>query len=285
MCAPLTALVPTALLATLAAGCSGGVGQALSSGCLAGCETAPVAATSASRRPVRDPGKPAADAGLTMVWLHHSTGDRLLQGGLRAGIEDNNIAFFDINYHEARVDGYVIGDHTDPPDFPAIFNDARRLETVITWELPDDRQHDIVMFKSCFPASNITSDEELQNRKRLYSSLLPTFRAHPEILFIPMSTPPLVRSRTTPAAAARARAFARWLTTAYAADLPSVQAFDLFDALAVRPGHDGANTLVPQYAASPSDSHPSRAGGRAVTRLFVPWLNQAIRRAGLVRRK
>jgi len=267
-------------LLPVAAGCSTGVGRALASGCLAGCESVPASQTSQARRPVSDPGPPPA--GLTMVWLHHSTGDRLLDGGLRAALEENKIAFYDINYGEARVGDYVIGDHTDPPDFPRVFNTPAHLEALATWELRG-RRHDIVMFKSCYPASNIESDAALEELKRIYRSLLPTFRAHGRTLFIPMSTPPLVRSATTPAAAARARAFARWLTGPYAEGLANVQVFDLFDALAIRPGHPDENTLAPQFASSAEDSHPSRAGGQAVARLFIPWLNRAIRRAGLKR--
>jgi hypothetical protein len=137
------------------------------------------------------------------------------------------------------------------------------------------------MFKSCYPSSNLTSDAQLAMYRRCFDALLPTFEAHPDTLFIAMSTPPLVKANTTPDAARRARSWAGWLLTEYAPGRRNVKVFDLFDALAVAADRPDANTLVPQFAQSRRDSHPSPEGARAVTRLFLPWFNRAVREAGL----
>jgi hypothetical protein len=244
-----------------------------------GCKgQAPVEHTSLVRSPGADPGKPSKP--LSMVWLHHSTGDALLKGGLLSALMGDNLAFHDINYSEATVDGYVIGDHTDVPEWPKTFNTPRFFDTVTTWELSGGKHHDVVMFKSCFPNSEITSDAMLDDYKRTYSELLPTFKAHPEMMFVAMSTPPLVKAETEPAAAARARKFAGWLTTEYAAGVKNVKVFDLFNALAILPDKPDANTLAPQFAVARKDSHPSHEGAQAVTRQFIPWFNRAVREAG-----
>lgn len=245
-----------------------------------GCKAAvPDDHTSLVRSPGADPGKPSRP--LSMVWLHHSTGDRLLRGGLFEALKNDGLTFHDINYEEATVDGYVIGDHTDIGDWPKTFNTPKFFDTLKRWELGGDKpHHDIVMFKSCYPNSNITSDAKLQEYKRHFSSLLPTFQANPDILFVAMSTPPLVKANTTTDAAARARQWSRWLTAEYASGVKNVKVFDLFEALAIADGKPDANTLVPQFASGRGDSHPSTEGARAVTRLFVPWLNNAVRAAG-----
>jgi hypothetical protein len=232
---------------------------------------------------VRDPGPNPGHAhrNLSMVWLHHSTGDALLKGGLRAALDADGILFHDINYEQARVDDYVIGDHTDTADWPRTFNTPKYFDVVKTWELRANAQHDIIMFKSCFPNSAITSEDMLSDYKQQYSSLLPTFRAHRDIVFIAMSTPPLVKAATNPDDAKRARRWARWVTTEYATDVKNVKVFDLFDALAIPEGKPDENTLVPQFAKAADDSHPADDGARAVTRLFIPWLNRAIRETGL----
>jgi len=236
--------------------------------------------TSLVRSPGADPGTPSRP--LSMVWLHHSTGDRLLRGGLLEALKADRISFHDINYKEAVVDGYVVGDHTDVDDWPKTFNTPNLFDTVKRWELNGDKQHhDIVMFKSCYPNSNIKSEAQLQQYKQVFSSLLPTFQANPDVLFIAMSTPPLVKGNTTPEAASRARSWARWLTTEYAPGAKNVKVFDLFEALAIAEGRPDANTLVPQFASGRGDSHPSPEGARAVTRLFIPWLNRTAREAGL----
>jgi hypothetical protein len=249
---------------------------------LVGCTkpTVPDDQTSLSLTPGADPGKPAQK--LSMVWHHHSTGDSILEGGLLAALRANQIDFHDINYKEAVVDGYVIGDHTDPPDFPKNFNTPKYLDVIKSWELKGDKkQHDIIMFKSCFPSSNIKDDAMLEQYKGYYNSLLPTFKANPGILFIAMSTPPLVKAETKPDRAARARSFAKWITGEWAKDVKNVKVFDLFNALAILEGKPDANTLVPQFAESKNDSHPTPKGAQAVTRLFIPWFNQAVREAGL----
>jgi hypothetical protein len=139
------------------------------------------------------------------------------------------------------------------------------------------------MFKSCFPSSDIESDKMLDEYKGYYNSMLPTFKENTDILFIAMSTPPLVKAETSPENAARARTWSKWITTEYAKDLPNVQVFDLFNALAVLEGKPDANTLAPQFAEGKQDSHPSPAGAKAVRRMFIPWFNRAIRAAGVIK--
>lgn len=249
---------------------------------LTGCDrSVPEEQTSLVLDPGVDPGPPPEP--LTLMWQHQSTGNRILDGGLREALEENNIDFYDIDHQEGDVDGYVIGEHTKPRDFPTNFGTPKYFEVLRTWELGEKKsQHDIIMFKSCYPASDIETDEELERYKGWYSSLLPTFRAHPDIVFIAMSTPPRVKSQTTPEEAARARRWSKWITTEYAKDVKNVRVFDLFDALAIREGYPDENTLVPQFAQSVNDSHPSPLGGAAATRLFIPWLNRVVRESGLV---
>ena len=83
--------------------------------------------------PGPDPGKPGQR--LTMVWHHHSTGEKILNGGLLDALSENNIDFYDLGYGDASVDGYVIGDHTDPPDFPKNFNTPEYFDTIKKWGL------------------------------------------------------------------------------------------------------------------------------------------------------
>ena len=89
---------------------------------LSGCRRAvPKEHTSLVQNPGKDPGPPSRR--LSMNWLHHSTGQNILEGGLLLALKRNNVDFYDMFYGEGKADdGYVIGDHTDPPDFPKNFN-------------------------------------------------------------------------------------------------------------------------------------------------------------------
>jgi hypothetical protein len=120
----------------------------------------------------------------------------------------------------------------------------------------------------------------LDEYKQHFNALIPTFQANPDILFLGMSTPPLVKAKTTPDAGRRAREWAHWLTSSYARDVKNIRIFDLFDALAISPDKQDGNTLVPQFAKGNKDSHPVAEGARAVTRLFIPWFNRTVRETG-----
>ena len=225
-----------------------------------------------------DPGKPAKE--ISLVWMHHSTGDNILKGGLKAALDSNNVKFHDINYKEAEVGGYVVGDHTDPQDFPKAFNTPEYFNAIKSWELDKEKKHDVVMFKSCFPSAQIKDDEMMENYKKYYTSMIKVFEENPDILFVGMSSPPLVRGETTPENAKRAREWSTWLTQEYSKKAKNVRIFDIYNALAIREGYPHENTLVPQYAEDKWDSHPTDAAAKAVTRMFIPWLNRTLQETG-----
>ncbi|MCX6646024.1 MAG: hypothetical protein NTY09_06675 [bacterium] len=89
------------------------------------------------------------------MFLHHSTGDGFMfDGGMEQLLAD---AGFEV-HHRTYGDGWV-GDNTDPVNFPETFTE--HFDDLISWNLPEGERYDIVAFKSCFPASNICSDEDL----------------------------------------------------------------------------------------------------------------------------
>ena len=215
-------------------------------------------------------------------FIHHSVGMNLwLRGPLAVELYKHNYMPYDMFYGEGKVDGYVIGDHTDIPDWPVDFNTPKYFRVMYTWELKGGRHHDVMAFKSCFPNSDIESEAKLERFKECYRSLLPTFKAHPDTLFIPFSTPPLNPASTSKANAARARRLANWLKYEYSAQLPNVIAFDFFHILANPPDHPTEPNMLRKEYRSGTDSHPTKAGDQAVTRLFLPFLNAALRAAGL----
>jgi len=139
------------------------------------------------------------------------------------------------------------------------------------------------------------------NAKAAYTALLSEFAEHPEILFVAMTTPPVVgklspeplwkflarkilrRPLPKPSAAGHlAREFANWLKaeTGWLATYKhkNVVVFDYYDILTA---HGKSN-----YAEFPSgggnNSHPNTVGNTQAARAFVPFLNKAVRRAGLI---
>ncbi len=215
-------------------------------------------------------------------FIHHSVGQNLwIRGPLIVELYKQNYMPYDMTYTEGKVDGYVIGDHTDIPDWPTNFNTPKYFQVMYTWELKAGGHQDIIAFKSCFPNSNIESEARLEEFKKDYLSLLPTFKAHPEVLFVPFTTPPLNPASTTKENAARARRLANWLKYEYSAMLPNVIAFDFFDILANPPTDPNEPNMLRKEYRSGTDSHPTKEGDQAVTRAFLPFLNAAMRASGM----
>ncbi|MCX6646023.1 MAG: hypothetical protein NTY09_06670 [bacterium] len=98
--------------------------------------------------------------------------------------------------------------------------------------------------------------------------------AHPEILFVAFSTPPLTPASTEPECAARAREFNNWLTGEFVDGETNLVAYPLFEILA---GDDSSrrdyNCLRAEYTGEdPEDSHPNHDANVVVAENFTEWL-------------
>ncbi|MCK4719896.1 hypothetical protein KAU08_04520 [bacterium] len=210
--------------------------------------------------------EPPTDHDPRFVFIHHSVGSGFLYtGGMWDLLEAAGFEVHDRTYG----DGWV-GDNTNPNHWPITF--TTYYDDMISWELDEGQYYDIVAFKSCYPASAIGSDEELLEYYGYYEAVKAVTEAHPETLFIPYSTPPLVPANTDEDDAARARIFANWLTGAYD-DTGNLAAYDVFNILAGDdPGSGDFNRLKYAYTDSPTNSHPNAAGSTAVAEDFTAWL-------------
>jgi hypothetical protein len=213
--------------------------------------------------------------------------------------------------HEASY-GSRIGQKTDLFDWLPKFR--LEMEAVLTCDLQDASHHDgrrnqIVAFKSCFPNNSFRAEGEppgspngpdltVWNAKAAYAQLLDEFRKHPEVLFVCVTAPPLapksqpsplwkrvakwILRRKKPAArACLAREFNNWLAGKdgwlKCTSLANVAVFDYFDILT----DHGKSDLSAYPTGGGYDSHPSRDGNAKAAEAFVPFLNRAVRRAGL----
>jgi hypothetical protein len=256
----------------------------------------------------------ATGLGENLTFVHHSVGFNWLNSGLREGLLAKSYIAeqYDI-YYGTVVEpdagrpnslGAVPGDNTNLNHWILWFNDYfQALET----DAAGDHSR-IIMFKSCFFNSNIGQDgtepgdpfdeeKSLANYKAVYrhpdgsgstynhdgysyKALEDVFAAHPDILFIPITTPPLVyepAQATSDEWAHRVRLFSNWLKedwlAAYNAAHPglnNVAVFDLFDLLAYPDDHDQhPNRLRAEYGGESGDSHPNNAGNAAATAAFT----------------
>jgi hypothetical protein len=245
---------------------------------------------------------PGSDVGTNSICSTSPSG-----GDLRARLEQASYVVHEASY------GSRIGEHTDLFDWLPKFRES--MDAILACaqqdsKLPDRSQNNIVMFKSCFPNNTFVAegtspgnsqgpDLTVWNAKAAYIPLLSEFRKHPEVLFVCVTAPPLApngpadplwkraakkilgRGRPLDVSAPLAREFNNWLaaTNGWLKDYPltNLVVFDYFDILT-----DGGASNLSRYATGGGfDSHPSSEGNRKATAAFIPFLNRAVRRAGL----
>jgi len=222
-----------------------------------------------------------------IVFLHHSTGANLIrQGGVRERFAEAGYQFWDHGYNAqglTRPDGTSAGynydipnDNTDPEGFAHIFS-----QQLYSW--PQNAfsglmQHEVVVFKSCFPASQVTSDAQLEQYKAYYLQMRKVMDQHADHIFIVVTPPPLNPAATEAETAARARAFAEWLKSdGFLAGHPNVFTFDFFDLLAKDdPASPDYSMLREAYRRTGNDSHPNEVANETISPLFVDFVIEAI---------
>jgi hypothetical protein len=243
-----------------------------------------------------------ADEVARCIWRSHPEG-----GNVRELLRGQGYQVHEASYASA------LGERTDLFDWLPKFRD--QMDRILTCDqndrsYADGEKNDVVVFKSCYPNNRFVAEgmapgdpsgPELTvwNARAALSALLPELQKHPETLFVFLSVPPqapapkvplwkwaLKKVLGKPAHAevlARQSALARQFNDWVVAEdgwlrgypLENVVVFDLFGSLA----SNGSNLL--RYPSSDGDSHPSRAGNDQVARELVPFLNRAVRRAGL----
>jgi len=221
-----------------------------------------------------------------VIFLHHSVGHHLIeQGGVRPLFQQAGIDFWDHGYNWAGLNdprgwptGYnyaVPQDNTDPDGLVRIFRQPELGIPLNTFS--GLLQHEVIAFKSCFPASNISSETQLEQYKTWYLEMRAVMDRHPEKLFIVLTPPPLNPAETTPTAAERARRFAGWLSSPEFLDgRPNIATFDFFDLLAESdPGKEDFNMLRADYREG-TDSHPNQLANQEIGPQFVAFILRAI---------
>ncbi len=239
---------------------------------------------------VTDEAPPPSGDLTNLFFLHHSTGNGFVEeGDMRATVADYNAAngtsfvFWDHGDNGEGLRnpagnwtgaGYnVPNDNTNPDGLHELWttNNAARRDILAN--------HEVIAFKSCFPASAITDNQMLERYKQYYREMRDFFDTRRDRLFVVMSTPPLHRLSTNATEAHNARAFANWLKSdAYLSGHPNVVCYDLFDHLArADDGSATANRLRYEYEGSHSDgdSHPNTAGNEVIGPSLAQYLIDA----------
>jgi len=227
------------------------------------------------------------DGDLTnILFIHHSTGRHLLRfGGIREELAAAGLQLWDHDYNHIGLTGpdgtsvgysYGIpGDNTDPDGFARLFS---QTVSTLPWNaFSGVMQHDVIVFKSCFPVSHISSADQLLAYQSDYRAILKVMDQYPEKLFIIVTPPPLIPSSTDPEAAARARAFAQWLSLdEFLGNRHHVLTFDLFDLLAENDPNSPDMDMLRVEFRDGEDSHPNRLANETIGPIVSSFIIDAV---------
>ncbi len=223
-----------------------------------------------------DPNPPASPTRL--VFIHHSSGQNWLNDALRARLNANNYFVVESDYgwgpNDLDVGSGTIGDHTDIGHWynwfagphhdtylTQLYSTNNTVQTNVGVTDPGG-PNDIVMFKSCFPNSNIGGNPNdppttganplrgrdvgsgyltVGNAKGIYNDILAYFATRQDKLFVVITAPPL----RSGGLGANARAFNNWLVYDWLKNYPyhNVAVFDFYNVLTSSGGNWYTNDL------------------------------------------
>lgn len=246
------------------------------------------------------------DSGENCIYETHPN-----SGGLRAKLVDQGYEVHEASYNSE------IGNNTDIFDWLPKFQ--QKMDKILTCDeqdkyYSDGKKNRVVAFKSCYPNSLFVGegtppgnprgpDLTLWNAKASYTALLKELQKYPEVLFVSVTAPPVVNyMESAPLwkvvgrrilgklsdeerhiqGSMLARRFNNWLKSkeGWLKGYPekNVVVFDYYHILTA----EGASNFSIYPTENGTDSHPSREGNERAAEAFVPFLNQAVRRASIL---
>ena len=222
----------------------------------------------------------------SIIFLHQSTGRNLIdQGKVREQLQQSGYAFWDHDYNDiglrspnGQFTSYsynVPKDNTDPDGLAGIFKQP-------AYPLPFNTfsgllQHEVIIIKSCFPNSNIRSQERLAQLKAWYLEIRSRMDQYPGKVFILFTPPPLNPAETSLEAAVRARALADWLESdEFLKGHPNVSVFDFFNLLAEQEPAAADYNMLRQSYRNGNDSHPNQLANETIGPLFTQFVIDSI---------
>jgi hypothetical protein len=212
-----------------------------------------------------------------MIFLHHSTGGEVWQGGVYDWFE---------RYNESNGTDYRITEQAFPKDHPYGWenypydywniwvNNAGESEFMEepTLEMLT-KEYGVIVWKHCFPVSDIEEDtgepnigspeKRAENYRIQYEALREKMREFPDTKFIVWTGAAQVRGCTNPEYASRAREFFGWVKSEWDEPGDNIFIWDFHELET-----EGGLYLLDRYAMSREDSHPNAMFSRKVAPLF-----------------
>jgi len=210
--------------------------------------------------------EPKEGEGVKILFLHHSTGRVIWDGGVPEWFEErnpiNSSHYLITEQDFPKMSPY--GWNNYPYDYwniwvnhgsPGDFKREPTLEMIT-------EKYDVVIFKHCFPVGDILPDtgdpdvaspeKRIENYKLQYEALKEKMREFPDKKFIVWTGAALVENKTNPEKAQRTRDFFEWVIGTWDEKGDNIFIWDFYDLET-----EGGLYLKNEYSRSESDSHPN----------------------------
>jgi hypothetical protein len=242
--------------------------------------------------------EPAMENQIKIVFLHHSTGGIIWEGGRgriarKLGFDADVPKWFKI-YNKNNQKNYSITESSypvkmgnDPYDYYNIWvknAGDKTYEGEQTLEILT-RNYDVIVFKHCFPSSNIEPDtvvpninskiRTIKNYKLQYNALKEKLNSFTQNKFIVWTPPARVKSNTNEDEAKRAMEFYEWVKNEW--DIKGDNIF-IWDVRKFQV--ENKLYLQEHYADSPDNSHPNQEFAELVAPYFCQRIVDVIEGRG-----
>jgi len=240
---------------------------------------------------------------MNIIYLHHSTGGLIWQGGqlslftravrklspdlAKLITRESKLPGLINNYNKENNKNYLINEMTFPKESPYGWHNypydyfniwVKNAGLIPFMEEPTlemlTQQYQVIIFKHCFPVSNIQPDKEvadidsdyksLANYKLQYNALRDKLHEFPDTKFILFTGAALEKNSVTEDEADRARDFFSWVVNEW--DIPgdNIHLWDLYTLET-----EGGLYLKDEFATSPGNSHPNNEfASKAAVHIF-----------------
>lgn len=237
------------------------------------------------KKPVVVLKEPPSKEGIKILFLHHSTGRCIWNGGVpdwfgKLEAEKGKpyyiveqefpkqVGNYPYEYWDIWVNRQGAGPYENEPTLRMI-----------------TQKYDVIIWKHCYPVGDIEEDvgqprvdseiRRIENYKAQYEALKKAMREFPKNKFIVWTGATRVKNSTTEDGAKRARAFFDWVREKW--DEPGDNIF-LWDFYQLQT--EGELYFKSDYAMGPEDSHPNETYSRRVAQLFCQRIVEVIEGRG-----
>jgi hypothetical protein len=226
---------------------------------------------------------------MNIIFLHHSTGRVIWKGGVEKWIK---------KYNKQNGTNYKISERAFPAKEPYGWNNYpydywniwvkhagnEEYQREPTLEILTPK-YDMIVFKHCFPVSNIQPDtgspdvgspeKRLENYKLQYEALKMKMHEFPDTKFLVWTGAALVRARTNEEEAVRARQFADWVKNDWDEPGDNIFVWDFYGLET-----EGGLYIADAYANGERDPHPNKKVAKRAAPLFAERIVEVLEGRG-----